>query len=111
MGARIACAENSNLLCVLKTLSELMMLRNRLCWRDDRASLFRAGNVARPYGEKSGSALRADHLANAIVQDRAPAWKSAIGAQGRNRIVHEAIELEPFFESLFSSVPIDVPGA
>ena len=32
------------------------------------------------------------------------------GAQGRNRIVYDAIELEPFFESLFSSVPVNVPA-
>jgi hypothetical protein len=37
--------------------------------------------------------------------------KRRFGAQGRNRIVCDAIELEAFFEWLFSSVPIDVPGA
>jgi hypothetical protein len=83
MGARIVCTENSNLPRVLKTLSELMILRNRLWWRDDRASPFRAGNVARPCGEKSGSALRTDHRANAIGQDRARAWESAIWCLGR----------------------------
>jgi hypothetical protein len=33
------------------------------------------------------------------------------GAQGRNRIVCDAIELEAFFEWLFSSVPVNVPSA
>jgi hypothetical protein len=37
--------------------------------------------------------------------------KRIFGAQGRNRIVYDAIELEPFFELLFPSVPINVPSA
>jgi hypothetical protein len=42
--AQVPLAEHEPIrLCVPKTLSELMMQGNRLSWRDDRASLFRAG--------------------------------------------------------------------
>ncbi|MEH2550396.1 hypothetical protein V1283_007041 [Bradyrhizobium sp. AZCC 2262] len=44
---------------------------------------FERAKLSEPQGEKSASAPRADHPANAIVQDRALAWKSVVWCPGR----------------------------
>lgn len=38
--------------------------------------------LSKASGEKSAGAVRADHLANAILQDRAAAWKSVVWCPG-----------------------------
>lgn len=43
---------------------------------------FERAKPGEPQGEKSASAPRADHPANAIVQDRALAWKSVVWCPG-----------------------------